>query len=268
MPFFDQLNALQHSDPVHDNARDYVAARKALFEEQPVEKIPIANLTFTQHVVNSKKIAANVEEKKDKNVFVVNYGGRNYVMDGHHTIVARAKRGKSRVKAHILHIDDRVSNASEPGHAFRGNQWTGGIQSEAFQKWFAGSQVVNPNGQPLRVYHGTNDNIKKFDRNFSAQGVFWFTSDVEKLNRGEAGATGSRAIIPVYLAAKKLAGWDEYEKYSLGELRGRGFDGVKLDDDYIVFEPNQIKSATGNNGRFNHKRGDITNAKTWWIGYL
>lgn len=34
-----------------------------------------------------------------------------------------------------------------------------------FQEWFAGSKVVDGNGVPLRVYHGTQENFDKFDRN-------------------------------------------------------------------------------------------------------
>ena len=39
-----------------------------------------------------------------------------------------------------------------------------------------------------------------------------------------------------------MAGWDEYEKYGLGELSEMGYDGIKLDDDFIVFESKQIKT--------------------------
>ena len=46
------------------------------------------------------------------------------------------------------------------------------------------------------------------------------------------------------LSAKNLAGWDEYNKLGLGQIKDRGYDGVKLDDDYIIFEPTQIKCIT------------------------
>lgn len=38
-----------------------------------------------------------------------------------------------------------------------------------------------------------------------------------------------------------MAGWNEYEKYGLGQLRDMGYDGAKLDDDYFVFSPKQIR---------------------------
>ena len=46
-----------------------------------------------------------------------------------------------------------------------------------------------------------------------------------------------------------MAGWEEYEKYGLQEIIELGFDGIKLDDDYVIFEPTQIKSIH-NEGNF------------------
>lgn len=126
-----------------------------------------------------------------------------------------------------------------------------------FKRWFGKSQVVDEQGQPLVVYHGTGHDFSKFDNQMSAQGVFWFSSDPHKIANGESGAAAAKALMPVYLSAKKLAGWAEYEKYGLGELQSRGYDGIKLDDDYVVFEPTQIKSATGNRGTFDPKNPDI-----------
>jgi hypothetical protein len=55
-----------------------------------------------------------------------------------------------------------------------------------------------------------------------------------------------------------MAGWDEYEKYGVGQLIEMGFDGIKLNDDYVVFEPNQIKSAVKNNGNYDVNNSNIT----------
>ena len=33
--------------------------------------------------------------------------------------------------------------------------------------------------QTIQAYHGTNKPFETFDRNFSAQGVFWFSDDIE-----------------------------------------------------------------------------------------
>ena len=116
------------------------------------------------------------------------------------------------------------------------------ILNDNFYKWFNGSKVVDDNGKPLVCYHGTSKKFSKFISKYSAQGVFWFTSDKNKIIRGEAGAASSKEIIPVFISAKSLAGWDEYQKLGLGQIRDRGFDVIQLDDDYIVFDPTHIKS--------------------------
>jgi len=104
-PFFDKLNKMQGTpDPMKIPVEQYTAARQALFDKQPVEKLPIKDLIFTQTVVNKDKIAKNMADKKDKEILVVRYKHEDYVMDGHHTTVARALRGKSHVEAHVLDI--------------------------------------------------------------------------------------------------------------------------------------------------------------------
>lgn len=114
--------------------------------------------------------------------------------------------------------------------------------NDNFKTWFGNSKVVDDQGQPLICYHGTNAQIRQFNSKFSAQGVFWFSSDKDKIMSGNAGASGRSNIIPVFISAEKLAGWPEYEKYGLGQIRGMGYQAIKLDDDYVVFDANRIKS--------------------------
>lgn len=38
------------------------------------------------------------------------------------------------------------------------------VNSEAFKRWFGDSKVVDENGQPLVVYHGTSEEFDTFDR--------------------------------------------------------------------------------------------------------
>ncbi len=131
-----------------------------------------------------------------------------------------------------------------------------------FKTWFGESQVKDAQGKPLVAYHGTAQAFDKFDGNKTMDGVFWFTTDKTKLERGEAGAAAAGEIMPVYLSAKNLAGWDQYEKFSIDELIQQGYDGIQLDDDYVIFEPTQIKSVQ-NRGTFSSTDPNIFNqAKT------
>ena len=107
--------------------------------------------------------------------------------------------------------------------------------------WLQDSKVVDQEGNPLKVYHGTNANFNQFDLDYCAMGIIWFSSDENKILDGESGACGTSHIKEAYLSIKNPAGWTEYERYGIGELKGLGFDGIILDDNYVVFDPSQIK---------------------------
>ncbi len=121
------------------------------------------------------------------------------------------------------------------------------INSEKFKEWFKDSKIVDNNGNPLIVYHGTNKIFRKFSSNHSAMGgIIWFTNNKEKIEKGEVGAAGSGIIKELYISMKNPAGWDEYEKYTLGQLQNLGYDGCILPHDEntfdgFVFNSNQIR---------------------------
>ena len=91
------------------------------------------------------------------------------------------------------------------------------------------------------AYHGSSSPITKFDRKFSAQGVFWFSENKDKILKGESGAVSTKYIIEVVLTVNKTAGWDEYERLSLGEIYNLGYDSIHLDDDWVIFNNRAIK---------------------------
>lgn len=94
---------------------------------------------------------------------------------------------------------------------------------------------------PIIAYHGGNSPINKFDKNFSAQGVFWFSDNKDKILKGESGAASTKYLMTVELNVKNPAGWKEYERDSLDRIEQDGFDSIKLDDDWIVFDSKKIK---------------------------
>ena len=152
-------------------------------------------------------------------------------------------------------IDDAYMNAIKQGDLITAQQM---VDTAAKQNGF----TIGP------VYHGTNRNFYKFR---SAIGkAIWFTEDKSKIEKGESGASGISNIIPVYIKVANPAGWKEYHNLMEMQIIER-YDGVHLDDDWIVFHPNQIKSANpitkfkGNiiplSKRFdigNDIRGDVT----------
>jgi hypothetical protein len=130
-----------------------------------------------------------------------------------------------------------------------------GTDSPYFKKWFGKSKVVDENGEPLVVYHGTDKQFTSFDPEKSIGGQHWFTSDKSAIESGEVGAQGKGIIMETYLNIEKPAGWAEYDKFTIDELLGRGYDGLILPESdgtatYVAYSPEQIKSATGNRGTF------------------
>ena len=124
----------------------------------------------------------------------------------------------------------------------------------AFWKWFGESKVVDEEGRPLVVFHGTDEKITKVNLKKGAQGLFWFSSDRDKIERGDAGAAGRTNIMELYAKIERPADWGEYDRKMLFELK-RDYDGALLTerdgsfDGFILNEATQIKSIN-NRGTF------------------
>lgn len=84
-------------------------------------------------------------------------------------------------------------------------------ETEAFKKWFGSSRVVDENGKPLVVYHGSPENFKEFDhskigRIGTSEGKgFYFTPERSRaygyVDRGDGGKNGK--VYEVYLSIQK-----------------------------------------------------------------
>lgn len=145
-----------------------------------------------------------------------------------------------------------------------------------FWRWFGDSKVVDKNGKPLVVYHGTESDFDSFDQNkvktTKLGSGFYFAKDPETANL-YAGFSGSN-VVPVYLRMERplIASSveearqileDNGQYMNIDEFRGThaadmadvlakaGFDGIMYDGVMVVQNPTQIKSAVGNQGTFN-----------------
>lgn len=96
-----------------------------------------------------------------------------------------------------------------------------------------------------KVYHGTNNDFKTFDIKKSTQGIIWFTDDINTIINNEHGGMGNKYILTRYITINNPAGWNEYDKYHLDQIKQMGYDGIILPhdnySDYIVFSNKQIK---------------------------
>ena len=169
-------------------------------------------------------------------------------------------------------------------------QWVQ-VRTPSFKAWFGdwqndpknASKVVNPRtGEPLVVYHGTNAQFDTFDTPLNMPRIF--------LTRSRAFAQKyGRDAMPLFVNARNTlnvdyagrGAFDEIEVngatlYDIEELADHawenGYDGVLADnvvdsgtrdakqsinDEVIVTDPAQIKSATGNSGAFDPADANI-----------
>ena len=166
-------------------------------------------------------------------------------------------------------------------------------ETEAFKRWFGDSKVVDADGKPLVVYHGTARDFTEFDRkkigsNYRAdkRGFFftanpmeaeWAASDAAE----KRGAEGER-IVPVYLrlnapltidatgaVGMSASGYlDTHKEKILARAKAEKADGIVVrggkanDIIYVAFRPEQIKSAIGNRGTFDPNSPNILQQST------
>lgn len=149
--------------------------------------------------------------------------------------------------------------------------------------WFGDSVVRNEDGSPLVVYHGTTADFQSFDpgklggntRVSDAKKGFFFAASGKAASEFTwSGGEMTGSVMPVYLSMQnpfevKLPGEWEPGKYdaAIDYAKREGRDGVIVrgattlgtpGDVFIVFRPEQIKSATGNSGRFDPTSGSLT----------
>lgn len=136
------------------------------------------------------------------------------------------------------------------------------------------SKVVNEDGTPKVVYHGTGDDFTIFDitksrsydetLDYDLPG-FYFSESTEE--SGSYGKNLGAYYIDIknpyegdtYALAKKLGSFRKAYDY----LIKNGYDGIIVDEfgegynEYIVLKPENVKSATDNVGTFDRDNNDI-----------
>ena len=153
-------------------------------------------------------------------------------------------------------------------------------QSQQFKRWFGdwqnkpetASKVVNEDGTPKTVYHGTNAEFNTFQ---SKNGVYFFSESRDYAESMAEERGGSRVVEaylnirnPLYVQMKEGSFTDPTQEAPyIRQAKDEGHDGVvftlnsgnEMVDDtfYAAFSPRQIKSATDNVGTFDRDNPDI-----------
>jgi hypothetical protein len=162
-------------------------------------------------------------------------------------------------------------------------------RTRAFKEWFGdwendpenASKVVDENGEPMMVFHGTPVEFDKFsNQGKNGYSGFYFTTNrKEALKYAKApkhvayGRTGTPHVVSVFINIRKPKKVTIEDSFFLSETKmimnkDQGFDGLVSYEgtnikEYIAFEPQQIKSATGNNGAFDPKTPVISKSLTF-----
>ena len=156
-------------------------------------------------------------------------------------------------------------------------------KTQQFKRWFGKSKVINEDGTPKVVYHGTNAEFSVFQ---SADGAYWF-SESEDYAESMMEERGGNRIIQAYLSMQnpyyatlepgKFSD-PNYEKPLIRKAKAEGYDGLIITNDtknelerdtfYVVFDSRQIKSATENIGTFDGSNPDINFSLRTEIGEL
>lgn len=132
------------------------------------------------------------------------------------------------------------------------------------------SKVVDANGEPSVVYHGTGDNFTEFKQSEirDVEGSFFFAQNQEEAQ----GYVGDGNTMSVFVNLRNPADFENLPNNELYHLNSKraivqslialGYDGWMSEmesgwGEVSAFYPHQIKSAADNNGEFNPKISDI-----------
>ncbi|UUN99221.1 PLxRFG domain-containing protein [Acinetobacter bereziniae] len=146
------------------------------------------------------------------------------------------------------------------------------VRTPEFKKWFGdwendaanASQVLDENGEPKVVYHGTATEFNEFKQGHGllGDGIYltdsFDTADVYANIRGENGF-----VLPLFVNIRnafKTTGNVSRDEFVEATTSGK-YQGIVHqfeNQEYIVaLEPNQVKMAEGNKGTFNSESSDI-----------
>ena len=142
------------------------------------------------------------------------------------------------------------------------------INTPEFKAWFGDSKIVDEDGKPLIVYHGSDAEFNVFDRtkaraNMDIQGNFFSPWELDAQGYGgnvRAFYLSIKNPAPssvAYSVLKKYQGQNNAGVKAREELERMGYDGVNNDnEEYIAFYANQIKSVY-NRGTFSPESDNI-----------
>jgi hypothetical protein len=167
--------------------------------------------------------------------------------------------------------------ADTRGRSARDSEFGAGrapINTPNFRRWFRQSAVVDANGNPLPVYHGTGEEFAAFDSGRLATATghassglgFYFTPDrasAESYAEKASGYVPADAVVletylsiqnPYVMSLEEAQAFEDAAEAKATRMRleAQGYDGVHIPDQnaWVAFRANQVK-RTDNLGTWN-----------------
>ena len=233
--------------------------------------------TETSREQNILNIMKKLKKGEDMPPILLDY---DYgILDGHHRWEAAKRLNIKQIPVIIYENPSEEESLNEQQistHNINDNFW----------KWFGNSKVVDNNGKPLIVYHGTKSsifNIFKPSKSVGNQGEkdqiegMYFTDSIDGASFFSLADNDDRFLKSVYLSIKNPYITPDYNslKKDLGIekladvnkiLIEKGYDGLMVDKGFysnggphklfMTFRPNQIKHIR-NDGTWDASDNDI-----------
>ena len=216
---------------------------------------------------NPKRLGIKVFEDNNGNFFY-NY---NFIEDTkiEDPLVSRAQNPQRGPRVSADNESSSIISIPQPGELF---QYPNQTDSPAFKDWFGGSKVVDEQGNPLVVYHtGTMGDVYDMTKSrsysgspdYEIPGIYLTADKAESQEYGTPEQTKALYVSiqnpyegDIYELHKQLGTW----RTVMDHLIEQGYDGIINDDGYgeiIAFHPEQIKSATKNQGTYGPNNSNI-----------
>ncbi len=286
-----------------DKAYDLLYKNKLAFTVKEVKpfamKYPIYDKSY--------KAKADMDYGEPFGIMIKTQKGEDVLIDGNHRMNEAYKLKLPAVKVYYISAPNAISKFSTKISFELGGNTTeflapngkpsnltalqyNLVRTPEFKAWFGdwekspeqASKVVDENGEPLVVYHGTNYHFTQFNENRKAH---YFAVDKKYADfviENYRGKNHFSKIIPCFLNIKKLQKvkfpiesnnvafyLNEHESlkeingglYGLDDLEQKHLKQIKEKDIntyvYVCFNPNQIKLADGTNTTFEARDNDI-----------
>lgn len=116
VPFLAELHErMGVTDPLTVDVGEYLTARDAVFDAQPLVSIPLDHVVVTQPNVNRERVTQITVDPTTggtKPGHFVRYNGESYVMNGHHRVAGDIINGDATAMGRVLNLD--LARANDP----------------------------------------------------------------------------------------------------------------------------------------------------------